>query len=83
MDIEKMSTYEIEEYLKEKRHTAFILWQVEDITNQAEIMGVENFSTQDAEEVINALNGNIDCEYGITWETIAHEIQSLFSNLDL
>lgn len=74
-DIEKMTTHEIAQYLRHERKTAFILWQVEDVLNRAD--DGHEITVEEAEGIIEQLNENADCNYGITWDTLDHGIDNL------
>jgi len=46
-----------------------IIWGVEDVMGQAENMG-RDITKEQAEEVLENLESNHDCNLGTTWETI-------------
>lgn len=77
IDINKMTTHEIAQYLKHERKTAFILWQVEDVLLRAD--DGHEISVEEAEGVIEYLNETADCNYGITWDTLDHGIDDLLN----
>ena len=52
-------------------------WSLPDIVYKAEDMGVE-CSEDEAREIAYAIEQNGDCEYGITWDTIAYYIEQHF-----
>jgi hypothetical protein len=69
-----MATHEIAQYLKENRFTAFILWQKEDVIQSAKDNFEVDLPEKVAEEILDSLNRNADCEHGITWEHIYQEL---------
>jgi hypothetical protein len=71
--LNSLGTHEITTYLRNNRNTAFILWQTEDVIGKANEMGFE-MSEEEAEDIISSIDNSSDCEYGITWETIKHNI---------
>jgi hypothetical protein len=79
MDINNMATHEIAQYLKENRHTAFILWQKEDVIHSAKDNFEIDLPEKVAEEILDSLNRIADCEHGITWE---HIYQELYNHLN-
>jgi hypothetical protein len=52
-------------------------WSLPDIISKAEEMGVE-CSEDEAREIAYEIEQNGDCEYGITWDTIAYYIGQHF-----
>jgi hypothetical protein len=52
-------------------------WSLPDIISKAEEMGVE-CSEDDAREIAYTIEQNGDCEYGITWDTIAYYVGQHF-----
>lgn len=52
-------------------------WSLPDIVSKAEDMGVE-CSEDEAREIAYTIEENGDCEYGITWDTIAYYIEQYF-----
>lgn len=72
--LSELSTTEIAEYLREKRNTAFILWQVQDVYDVAKKIDVE-IDDAVAEKVIARLNSTSDANYGITWDTLEAAIE--------
>jgi len=69
--LHQFDTHELTTYLRNERHTAFILWQTDDLIGTAEEMGFE-MSQEDAEMFIGGIDRASDCEYGITWESVRH-----------
>jgi hypothetical protein len=52
-------------------------WSLPDIISKAEEMGVE-CSEDEAREIAYEIEQNGDCEYGITWDTIAYYVEQHF-----
>jgi len=52
-------------------------WSLPDIISKAEDMGVE-CSEDEAREIAYTIEQNGDCEYGITWDTIAYYVEQHF-----
>jgi len=52
-------------------------WSLPDIISKAEEMGVE-CSEDEAREIAYTIEQNGDCEYGITWDTIAYCVEQHF-----
>jgi hypothetical protein len=52
-------------------------WSLPDIISKAEEMGVE-CSEDEAREIAFEIEQNGDCEYGISWDTIAYYIEQHF-----
>ena len=76
--IDEMDTYEIARYLEEERHTAFILWQTEDVIDKAKEMEI-SCTEEQAQEILGLIQHDRDCEYGITWLTIESFIDDYFN----
>ena len=66
-------THQLTTYLRNERHTAFILWQTDDVIGTAKEMGFE-MSQEDAEAIMPGLDNSADCEYGLTWESIRYHV---------
>lgn len=69
MNIEEMSSWDIAQYLKNKRNIAFQSWEVDDVLFSAANCNVE-LTEEDAIEIIQELNNTTDASIGITWELI-------------
>ena len=69
-----ISIHTLTAYLRNQRHTAFILWQTDDVIHKASEIGFE-MSQEEAENIISGIDRSSDCEYGITWETLSYHIE--------
>jgi hypothetical protein len=74
IDINKMTTHEIAQYLRHERKTAFILWQVEDVYEMANQMEVD-ISTEEAVKIIRSIDKYACAENGISWYDIEFHIE--------
>jgi len=66
-------------YLKYERHTAFIVWQKDDVKQVAKDLKI-NITEKQIENVLADINKNSDCNDGITWYTIAHYVREVTNN---
>ena len=65
----------LREWHKPEDHLAVHIWSVDDVLGTAEEMGVK-LSLKDANSIIDDIDGHIDSELGITWETIRCSIEN-------
>ena len=68
-------TERLQQWYKPDDHLAVHIWEIDDVTGTAKEMGAE-LSADDANEILDIIDSHIDCEYGITWETIKTSIQN-------
>ena len=80
IDINRMSTHEIANYLRDERNTAFILWQVDDVIAYAEFHHEKMLTDDEAASILRTVNRSKDCEAGITWHTICDAIDDFLKN---
>jgi hypothetical protein len=59
-----------------RQHVAVAIWCEEDVLARAKERGIRIGSRQ-AREIIDAVDHDQDCSYGITWETFDHYIDEI------
>ncbi len=55
-----------------------IIWNIEDVQTQAEIMKIK-LNKDECREVLNACLNQHDANIGISWDILEHHIWTLFS----
>jgi len=58
-------------------HVAVAIWQAEDVMEHAKNGRDMDVTKEEAEEIIDQMDRNQDCEYGITWQTIDNYLDEL------
>ena len=76
----------IKEYIEQLQHlykpdetVAVHLWHTDDVIGLAKEMGYE-LSKEQAAEIIEDIHSHIDCEFGVTWETLRCNIEDYVTN---
>lgn len=83
-NIENMRTWQIAEYLREKRDCAFILWGKDDIEDVIINRIGENleYPNECIKEIVRRLN-QVDSEAGIDWELIEDISREVLSEYNI
>lgn len=70
--IERLQTLDPEESI------CMHYWQVGDVIGKAEEMGVD-ITNEEAQEILDEIEDNIDCDLGVSWTTLRAGIEDFVS----
>ena len=70
----------LKKWYKPDDHLAVHIWCIDDVLGTADEMSVK-LSIDDANNIIDNIERHIDCEYGITWETIKCSIEDYLGEI--
>jgi hypothetical protein len=80
-----MTRGELIELLKKQgkldTHVACNVWSADDVKKLAEELGL-SITKEDANNIIDLVEDNIDCSEGISWNTLGFYIKSYLSALE-
>lgn len=65
----------LQDYYELEDEICSIIWTKEDIVDRAKDQGNKVPSKERLSEIINLMDKNHDCNYGITWETIDYYLE--------
>lgn len=71
--LEQFDTSTIAYFLRQVRDKAFILWSTDDVIHKAAEIGFV-MDEDTAIDIISDIDGNSDCNHGITWDTIDYHV---------
>jgi hypothetical protein len=74
--MEKLSDKEKQLIIKEREGYRGIYWHPVDIIERAKQMEYREPTYEEAEEILDTMIRNHDCNYGITWDTIDAHLET-------
>ena len=77
--MEQMTLSQIHEELR-KLGCIGLIWSIEDVKSLVETDYQDTISDEDAWDILESVEQNHDCNYGVTWDNLHWEIKNYFEN---